>query len=406
MSPASVTALAEKSFAVRAVLRPVDNEDRSELRCGDFDFTARFARDGSRWVLVAAVAGEQARTVLEPRGTEYRATVSDPARPPRYEAGPRVLDFPAGTCCERLLLDNLRIVPAADETGALVGFSATGNGELTSETCGGDTYNWVPFDVTLTAVTDIVPPQVVWPKEPLNPFDPIEFRFDEIASADTTATLVDEQGQSRPLNRIGAPDPDGPFWGFSAKPLLAFGRGPSLLLAGADLAGNPFQLTGRAVLAAEDPGLLPQDGFESQINAIPAAVRVVTDRPISGEHSLLVGPARTTFHLRVAEEGAHLLRFDARNVHWDYGDDYVATVHVSAAFSGGTSVASLELPLDTPSIPDNPPPELPPVHALELGVPGSGRDVIVTFEMGPDYPGCGLESCDYIDAVIDNLRVE
>jgi hypothetical protein len=99
-----------------------------------------------------------------------------------------------------------------------------------------------------------------------------------------------------------------------------------------------------------DPGITPQDGFESDVPALSGPTLVETD-PISGTRSLFVdGPTVTTVN------GIDGPRDEVRN---------------------------FEVPLDEP-----------------------GADVIVSFEMEEEDNECGLAHCASAPALIDDLRIE
>jgi hypothetical protein len=240
----------------------------------------------------------------------------------------------------------------------------------------------------------------------VHPFDVLALSFTEVVAGDVTATLTDGDA-SLPLERVGTIATDGPFWGFKTAPLLGFDRVLSWRVQGADLAGNAFVDSQAQVRSSADPGILPADGFESDVPALSdQQLEIVSKDAITGAHSFHAAwVGRTTFHLRHEGDGKGTVRFNARNLEWNDFEDEITTIHVTAAVQGGNKTVSLDLPIDTPAS-ELAPSRLPPVHALQLQLPEEGKDVIVTFEMPPEDSDCGLASCQAVEALIDDLRVE
>lgn len=409
----SVAPLVERSFAVTGSVELVEPDADFGVRgCTSFDFTARFVHDAEAgWVLMTAVSGEQSGAALEASGAAYRAVGSTtPAKLGAHDDR-AVLELPMVECCQRLFVTGLTLSPEVDaEDGSIVGFSAVGPASSESD-CGGDYILQNEVRLKLHGAPDHVSPRVIFPDGPLHPFEPLELPFSEVVSGETQASLIDTEEVALPLARVGYLVPDGPFWGFRSGPLMSFGRVANLEIQGRDWAGNPF-LGGGRVASEEDPGVLPADGFESDVPALGEFAPEIVDRiALTGAKSLKIGgdPAgrgRVTFHLRSAES-AKFVRFSAQNLAMDGGgdDEEVSGVEVDAAALGGREIVSIRVSLDDVTSPAKAA-EFPALQSLELELPEPTTDAIVSFQLEPHSSECGLISCYDIPALIDDLRLE
>jgi hypothetical protein len=396
---AEVGEISVRSFAVKAHLQLAGEGDGDFWEsCQDFDFTGRFVEQEGEWSFVAASSGGFASAVVHPRGAgRYEIDAAD-------EWPDAALIVPVGACDSQLYLTQLSFKAGVpDALGRFAEFTAAGAGLLESQS--GDVLYSAEVELRLVGAPDTKPPSLRPPSAELHPLEANEIWASEALDEATVATLSASGGEEVELAHTRSAA-DGPFWSFDVPPAMAFGQALALRARGTDLAGNALLSKGM-LRTAPDPGLQAQDGFEGELLALATQpLKLVSQGALGGSRSLLIDDGdKVTFHL--ATGGGALLRFDARNLVFDEGgsDSETEPVRVTLGVVGGTQVISKDLPMQHP--PTGLHPGQPPQVAMEVPLPETGDELIVTFQIAPFYEAdCGLISCDPVPALIDNLRVE
>jgi hypothetical protein len=393
-----VGAISERSFEVHAKVA-LDDLRMLDEGCSEFVFTGRFRQLDGAWVFEAAAYGQVAQAALQEITPGTYAAV---AMEPSYE-GASVLQMPSA-CYRRLELAKLTFVAgAADETGAFTTFSAQASGDLITS-CGDCSYNDAA-NVKLEGAADRNAPTLKLPAGELHPLDTVTVPSDE-ALLDAKAFVTPAQGAPVPVAPNGSSDDA--LWSLDIPPLLMLGAMLTWRADGHDWSSN--RLVSQSELRTlSDPGVLPEDGFESEVPVLLTAGphTIASEGALSGAHSLLIeAGVRATFHLHHA--GAHKLLFQFRPMPAElYGVEpqYVQFAFVQARFGtlGGTQVVrhSLEVP-DYDAVQSEPSASV----AVELDLPEPGDDVLVSFDIAAQDFDCGPIACGDVPSLIDDLRLE
>jgi hypothetical protein len=394
-----VGAISERSFEVHAKIARDDLEMLAE-GCSEFVFTARFRQLDGAWVFEAAAYGQVAQAALQEvsPGTYAAIAMEEPSYP-----GASVLQMPSA--CDRWLeLTKLTFVGgAADETGAFTTFSARASGDLITS-CGDCSYN-DPATVELEGAADRNAPTLKMPAGDLHPLDIVTVPVVE-ALLDAKAFITPAQGA--PVLVAPSGSSEDAIWSLDIPPLLRLGTKLTWQADGHDWSSNPL-VSQSELRTLPDPGVLPEDGFESDVPVLLTAAphTIAIEGALSGTHSLLIeSGVRATFHLRHA--GARKLLFQFRPMPSElYGVEpqYVRFAFVQVRFGtlGGTQVVrhSLEVP-DYDAEQSEPSASV----AVELDLPEPGDDVLVSFDIAAQPFDCGPIACSDVPSLIDDLRLE
>lgn len=259
------------------------------------------------------------------------------------------------------------------------------------------------MQLQLTATPDADAPELTLPTEALHPLDGSAAEASE-ALLDAHASLTAVDGSARNLEPShGAAKP---AFFVEIPPLLSFGSTYRWHATATDFAGN--QLLSRGQLSTlADPGILPQDGFESAVPALgDTPAPVVAEGAISGAHSLRVEPnERSTFHLH--RVGSHRLAFqfqplavDATPEEAEYSRKLVLQVRYGTL--GATRVVSKSLDAESAAAFSG----ASSSQSIQLDLPEPGDDVIVSFNLLPEDESCWFGSCVVVPSLIDDLRLE
>lgn len=388
-------ALPSGSFNVTAKLEleaPEAGDSSANESCLAFDFTSQLypsdEPNDEGWQLSPAVNGAFASVLLEPGVTSFDAS-------PMEAEGASVLDIPAGHCCETLSLRELHVV--ADGSG----FRATGQGELTDESCGSDVLHSSRVRVELTGAIDELAPSVVLPDAPLHPLVPTTVLADEPLAGSSRAELELSTGR---FVELEATRQQAPFWGFEVPPLLAFDVMGEWRAEAEDLGGNA-RLSRGQLLTLSAPDFLTQDGFESEVASVGTPVTLSFDA-ITGARALRI-EEEDVVTFRLETNGGTVLRFNARQLisgaEFSLEETDNQTVRYRVGVEGGSRVVERQL---SPRFPEGDPLGYPLPDAVEVPLADAGEAVIVMFDMPPFDEECGLVLCYGVPALIDDLRIE
>jgi hypothetical protein len=400
------------AFQVHATLRSVELDGGSSLELQDFDFTAHMllAADG-RYRLELASGGEFSVAKLASKGRELVATPAKPPPTPYAESG---LILAMGDSCVRIALPQLVLsAPERDEHGHLTGFTARASGQATGDYCPdwyGDVSTSEQVELMLTASVDEVPPRELDMHGRVDPLLPFSARFNEAVTEQSSLTLQ-VGGAIEPLSWVRSTD-SGAFWGVTASPLLGFDVEATWSATVSDFAGNVYSRVWM-IRSDVDPGVLPQDGFETEVPALRNVEPGFDEAtPISGARSLLIesydvlAPRRVAFHL--ARGAGNVVRFNTQELVWDNEQHGVATLLVRVGVVGSRKVTELHLPDSRLPAGEATPAAPPEISAREIALTEPGSDVIVSFELSAEGSGCDDVYCEpnVLPTLVDDLRIE
>jgi hypothetical protein len=343
-------------------------------------------------------------------GSALTATLGDGGNPQSIAGELRNGDYVFGGVslpCLTTLSD--LTLHGVDTNGDGVADQLSGSVSGMSTSPGGDVVYTATVQIAFTGVPDTIAPRL------LLPFAPPDDLLDPIGGFTINVSKPLAPGPT--LSMVGTPtipltySPE--LNAFSTDIVLPFAGQWTLSGSGADLAGHPLDVQGTLKTIA-DPGIFPQDGFESELIAATSTDKITpvtgvgTLPAISGAHSLLIpAGAAVTFHLQRAAAEKHV-RFSYRTFNFDAGQvaDFVVQVGVigaertnAPAVPGG----SAEPTMDTG---DESLPKASGVQTLSYAIEGDGADVLllvyapVCFDPFRGY--CSLSPA----LLIDDLRLE
>ena len=292
------------------------------------------------------------------------------------------------------------------QTDAIAGF-ATG----TVEFRGGDVIFDDPVSVALNGTLDRRAPELIVPAFTFNPLNPPNVIATEPLDVATSLELVGTTTTPlvSPSDDSNASDAPSGAISWSSAAILPLSGEWQIQGQGRDLSGLPLARTG-TLSTLQDPGVCPQDGFESDlIAAVGGAPKIVGQigelAAIAGVHSLLVrGGDALTFHLqRAAAETT--LRFSLRAL-GPSADSFNFAKEVRVGVVGSQSVSRVVLPRPQEAAVSTGDSDLPwasPVVEVSAPLSPGGKDVLLYIA---DY-ACGGGLCPPPAVLLlDELRLD
>jgi hypothetical protein len=387
-----------------------DDGSGAKVTCPNLSFVLAQSADGKTF------------TAGSPGDAYQAAFTSDGTGAGTYTTKAMRFAFPnTGSPCGSLArIDISKLTLSYDAVDRVDG-TAVGTAEIAEGDIGFD----YPLNATFSGTQDLTPPAIEDLGAELSPLFGASFEATEPLTSDSALSL----SGTTELPLVATPGQDDAKdvnIGFASTTVLPLSGSWTQMGVGSDLVGNVLATSPRTFQTPDDPGVFPEDGFESGLmtGLWNANATVVPGRgaatAISGTESLWID-GTASFHLR--RKGTEkTLRFSAQAVFGNETDICVqtdqpigfdpaqpfASLNVTAGVVGGTAVTSSSsfAPSTSPDpdatvITGDPAwPSASAVQQVSIDLNDAGEDVLVTLDLS--------RACGQVNwaLMIDDLRLE